>query len=258
MLDRYRWWRMTATILVIGMNMLAVFLPLFGVSTGELSDQRPTLVTPAWYAFTIWSVIYLGLIAVTFAILLKKIDLTESHMMRYCLSCVANILWLVARHSETIWASLLCMLILLWSLIMLCRELMASDLPRWVSSVFLVYLGWISIASLINTIVFFAYDLGREFFNTISFYCDRDHWGWWCELLPLVPSLLLIVAWIINLCVMFFKQRGETSLVAIWALIAVMVAQQDSVIQYIAGAVIATLLAGYGMMIYRRFDLTDW
>ena len=51
------------TIATIAINTLAVTLPLNGKSTGEISDGFPVLFTPAGYVFSIWSLIYVGLIA---------------------------------------------------------------------------------------------------------------------------------------------------------------------------------------------------
>ena len=49
-----------ATILV---NALANALPINGQQTGEVSDQFPVYFVPAGYVFSIWGLIYLGLIA---------------------------------------------------------------------------------------------------------------------------------------------------------------------------------------------------
>ncbi|MCB0053594.1 MAG: hypothetical protein KDE24_29085 [Caldilinea sp.] len=51
------------TLATIAINGLATGLPLNGQSTGEISDRFPSLFTPAGYVFSIWGVIYLGLLA---------------------------------------------------------------------------------------------------------------------------------------------------------------------------------------------------
>ena len=45
------------------MNALANALPLNGRTTGEISDAFPNLFAPAGYVFSIWGLIYLGLLA---------------------------------------------------------------------------------------------------------------------------------------------------------------------------------------------------
>lgn len=87
-----------STIFMIVMNTLAVMLPLNGITTKELSDTLSTLITPAGFTFAIWSLIYLSLIVLTLAIVLKKIHLPDRVMVLYILSALANGLWIVAWH----------------------------------------------------------------------------------------------------------------------------------------------------------------
>ena len=53
------------TLLTITMNVLASALPLNGQDTGEISDRFDIYFVPAGYVFSIWGLIYLGLIAFT-------------------------------------------------------------------------------------------------------------------------------------------------------------------------------------------------
>ena len=48
---------------VILANAAATLLPINGHSTGEISDLNPTSFTPAGYVFSIWALIYAGLLA---------------------------------------------------------------------------------------------------------------------------------------------------------------------------------------------------
>ena len=50
-------------VAVIVVNALANALPINGMNTGEISDLYPSLFTPSGITFSIWSVIYAGLIA---------------------------------------------------------------------------------------------------------------------------------------------------------------------------------------------------
>ncbi|MEL7342117.1 MAG: hypothetical protein AAGM67_16665 [Bacteroidota bacterium] len=52
-----------AILLVIAWNYAVNAIPLNGMTSGEVSTLYPTLITPAGYAFSIWGVIYLGLLA---------------------------------------------------------------------------------------------------------------------------------------------------------------------------------------------------
>ena len=52
-----------AVIAVIAEKSIAVALPLNGLDTGEISDRFDIFFVPAGYVFSIWSLIYIGLIA---------------------------------------------------------------------------------------------------------------------------------------------------------------------------------------------------
>jgi hypothetical protein len=52
-------------LFMVAMNVLAVLLPLNGVTPGEVSDSYPNLFAPAGAAFAIWTLIYLLLAAHT-------------------------------------------------------------------------------------------------------------------------------------------------------------------------------------------------
>jgi hypothetical protein len=47
---------------VLVTNALANALPIAGRTTGEVSDMYPNLFTPAGITFSIWGVLYLGLL----------------------------------------------------------------------------------------------------------------------------------------------------------------------------------------------------
>ena len=50
-------------IVVVVVNALAVLLPINQMSTGAISDLYPNYFVPAGFTFSIWSIIYLFLIA---------------------------------------------------------------------------------------------------------------------------------------------------------------------------------------------------
>ena len=108
------------TIAVIVVNGLANALPLNGQTTGEISDRFDVYFVPAGYVFSIWGLIYLGLIAFTvYQALPSQRD--NPHLKRigylYALSGVANIVWLFLWHYEQFVWTIVAMLVLLLSLI---------------------------------------------------------------------------------------------------------------------------------------------
>src|SRR4028119_1440385 len=80
-----------ATFGVIFINYLAGTGYINGTSTEYISDKYPTLITPSGYAFSIWSLIYLGLIAFSFyQALPKNSERFAKIRTYYILNCAAK------------------------------------------------------------------------------------------------------------------------------------------------------------------------
>jgi hypothetical protein len=174
-----RYLPLLATLVVVVVNAAANILPINGVLTSELSARYPTGFTPAGWVFSIWGLIYAGLL--TFSIYAARAGADPgSRVSRivpaYLASCAGNAVWIFMWHHEWILASLACMLVILFSLILVYLRLQASppasraqrlcvDLP------FSLYLGWITTAVLANLAAWFfavsAYPFGLP----------RDDWA---------------------------------------------------------------------------------
>lgn len=130
-----------------------------GVSTGALSNMFDTLVTPAGFAFSIWTIIYilLGVYVVFQALPSQKGKNFQSQIgPLFALSSIFNVFWIILWQSKLITLSLFPMFLLLLSLIAIYlrldvgrsnvsgKEKLAVHLP------FSVYLGWITIAAVTN------------------------------------------------------------------------------------------------------------
>jgi len=89
------------TLLTITVNVLANALPLNGQDTGEISDRFDIYFVPAGYVFSIWGLIYLGLIAFTIYQALpsqKDNELIKKIYPAYWIGSLANIVWLFLWH----------------------------------------------------------------------------------------------------------------------------------------------------------------
>jgi hypothetical protein len=146
-----------ALIFMLVMNTLAVFLPLGGKTTGELSDMYPNLFVPAGFTFAIWSVIYLLLIGFVAYQWIASSDKSNIYKVGpwFLLNGAANGAWIVAWHYELVPVSLFIMFVLLGSLIMMYRKLNINYFGKygikWLVNVPIsVYLGWISVATVAN------------------------------------------------------------------------------------------------------------
>jgi len=207
-----------AVIAVIAVNFLAVSLPLNDLDTGEISDRFEVYFVPAGYVFSIWSLIYLGLIA--FGIFQVLPAQKENPRLRsigylFVLSSLANITWLFLWHYEVFLFTPVAMLTLLISLIAIYLRLdvgraEVSTAEKWsVHIPFSIYLGWISVATIAN-ITQWLYYLG---------------WSGW-GIPPEVWAVIMLAAGVVISTLMSLT-RGDVaySLVLVWAYIGIAVKQ---------------------------------
>ena len=159
--------------LVLVLNSLANALPINGYTTGALSDMYPNLFTPAGFTFSIWGLIYLTLIG--FCVVQargvfgkpKPLESVGLIGLWFFISCLANVGWILAWHYQLVGLSVLIMLLLLFSLVTIYRNLgvgirSVSASEKWlVHAPFSLYLGWISVATIANVTAFLV-DLGFE------------------------------------------------------------------------------------------------
>ena len=150
-----------ATIGVIYFNYLAATGTLGGIETGAVSDKYPTLVTPAGYAFSIWSLIYLGLIVFSiYQVLPKNAERFRRVRTVYIVSCAANCAWLYFWHQEAILAATAMIFLLLGTLAFINVELKTTETISefWLAKFpFSLYFGWVTAAAIVNAAIALVY-----------------------------------------------------------------------------------------------------
>jgi benzodiazapine receptor len=237
---------LVAVLVTIGVNILATTLPLNNRDTGEISDQYPVLTTPAGYAFSIWSLIYLGLIVFAF-FQIQAANRDNPRVVRitplFWLSCICNIGWLFTWHYEILWLNIIFMLVLLVSLIQIYLRLRAgSDLisssERWMLwAPFSLYLGWVTVATIVNISVV-LYAAGWQDTGTLG---------------AILAAVVFLVAAGIGTLVVRVYNDYAYSAVIIWALVAIALKHSAVLIVtgaawlavlIVAAAMIATLMRG--------------
>lgn len=152
---------LVATISTIAFNGLAATGRVNGVSPEVISDRYPTIITPAGWAFTIWSVIYLGMLAFSIYQLLPA-NLRRFRGVRsvYIVSCLLNCSWIYFWHREQIGICVILIAALLGGLIymlILLRRPGQERGPLFTKTVFGIYAGWVTAATLVNVAVFLKY-----------------------------------------------------------------------------------------------------
>ena len=220
-------------VIVLAVNGLANALPLNGKTTGEISDSIPTLFTPAGYVFSIWSVIYLGLLAFAWyqgRRAQSTAEFQEHIGYWFFLSCVFNSAWIVSWHYEQFPPSLALMLGLLVSLLAIYlrldigRRTVSTAESRWVYLPFSIYLGWISVATVANV-------------STVLYTS-----GW--NGAPLSPeiwtAIMVMVAGLLGIAMIVLRNEIGYPLVIVWALVGIWVARRATPL--VANASAATVV----------------
>ncbi len=240
MTNPYRWWNAAGLVLMLAINALAVWLPLGGKTTGELSAQYPVLITPAPYAFSIWSLIYLlliGFVIYPFTARGKQSPLTARIGPWFFISCLMNAGWIVVWHYEFLSSSVFIMFALLLSLIAVYVPVRrqppvpTSADRALVLLPFSIYLGWISNATIVNvTVVLHAAN-----WNGLGL--SAEAW----------TIILLAAALLLALAIGFFHRDPFFMLVFVWSFIAIGVkdGQPDAVMLscFIGAGIIAACSA---------------
>lgn len=193
------------TILAIGTNVLAIVLPLNNKTTQELSNKFDVSFTPASYVFSIWGLIYIGMIAFSIYQMRATARLKDNTRYWFILSNIANAAWIFAWHYEKLEASVAIIIVLLISLIMTYRRsIFSTDLWLYRYPISL-YLGWISVATIANiTVLLYQYN-----FSTPGITPEM-----WTSIMVFVASLLG--------CYLLYRYKDYTfNFVVIWAIVGI-------------------------------------
>ncbi|MGI8467972.1 MAG: hypothetical protein ACR2N3_05920 [Pyrinomonadaceae bacterium] len=150
-----------ATVGVILINYLAGIGYVNAITPAAISDKYPTLITPADYAFSIWELIYFGLILFSiYQALPKNVELFRSIRTIYILSCIANCAWIYCWHHELILLCLGMIFLLLGTLAVINVKLRKTETngEYWLAKVpFGLYFGWVTAATILNVTVALVY-----------------------------------------------------------------------------------------------------
>ena len=206
------------TLLTIVLNVLANALPFNGQGTGAISDRFTILFVPAGYVFSIWGLIYIGLIAFTVFQALnsqRENALLDQIAPAYWVANIANNVWLFLWHWEYFPLTLVVMIAILASLLTLYLQFGKITLPlttaeKWLVKVpFSIYLGWVSVASIANI-------------SQVLFYLGWNGFG----MSPVVWTVIMLaVAALLGILMLLREKNFSYAAVLIWAFIGIAVKQ---------------------------------
>ena len=231
-----------SVILVLLVNGFSQSQRWNNTTIGEISNKYDNLFTPAGYAFAIWGLIFLMLIAYSlFQIRRAFFSKKESPFIEqtgwwFAIGNVCNAAWVVAFTYEYVGLSVIIMLGLLISLLQIIRN---TNMERWDAPIeviafvwwpICIYSGWIAVATIANFSAYFAsIELtGGEFTQIL-----------W-------TMIMITIAVLLNMFMVWLRNLREFALVAVWALIAIYMRHKDHIesISYYAlcGAIVLIVI----------------
>jgi hypothetical protein len=233
-----------SVLVTLTVNGMANALPLNGQNTGEISNRFPVLFTPAGYVFSIWGVIYLGLLAFGIYQLLPS-QKNNSRMEKlgywFFMSNFFNSAWIFAWHYNQFPLSLLIMLGLLASLLVIYLRLQVGIRPvstreKWLVNIpFSIYLGWISVATIAN-------------FSVVLYNAGWDGFGF-----PAAWTILVLAVGVaLGTAMVFLRKEVAYPAVLVWAFAGIWQKQSTANPSVAMVAALAALIL-LAILLYKRF-----
>ncbi len=248
-----QWVNVIAVLAMIVINILANALPFNGQNTGAISDRFAVFFVPAGYVFSIWGLIYVGLLL--FAIYQALPSQRENPRLVkigywFAFSSLANVVWLFLWHYLQFMWTILAMLALLVSLLVIYTRLgigraAVSSLERWMVQIpFSIYLGWISVATIANA----------------TQWLDYLKWSAWGIAPEVWAVILLFIATALSGAMSFRRGDAAYALVIAWAFVGIALKQAATPLVAIAAwvataVVLVDMIAGSILQARRRSTL---
>jgi hypothetical protein len=218
----WRWVLPLAVVACLYVNYLYNAHPPAGaLSNGEMSARHPTCLTPAGYAFSIWGIIFSGLVVYTIWQLRPQAwqsPLPARLTPVLTLAVLTTTAWTLVFSYELIGLSLVVMLMLLVLLAVAYARtrplVLAGKTPAWPTWFLSLYLGWILLATVLNLI-----------------FGLRDALGWqWSDAATVEGCIQLTK--VAGLIALLLSVRGRDLLLpapVAWGLVGTYVAQRETI-----------------------------
>ncbi|WP_052050120.1 tryptophan-rich sensory protein [Leptolyngbya sp. KIOST-1] len=212
-----------AIVATLAINTLSNAFPPGGQNIGEIANTQlvDVLIIPASYAFSIWGLIYLGLLAYgLYQFNRERRSQPDIQRVNQLLivACIAQVIWIFLFTLEQFGWSILAMLGILLPLIGAYRTFnIGRDRPsrqrRWMAHIpFSIYLAWISVATIVNV--------------AAALYASP--WDGWGLTAVTWTVAMVVVVTLLGAVVIYRRQDVAFTLVFVWALVAIAVRQSET------------------------------
>lgn len=213
-----------ALIITILINYLSNTGLFHGNTMKTISDKYFNYFTPSGYAFSIWGLIYLGLLGFVLytgrSVFTKKEE--EPVVLKigwwFVLTCIVNSFWVIAWLNDYIGLSVFIMIVLLLSLLKIVintrMELDYHPLKKYVFIFwpFALYSGWISVALIAN----------------LAAWLTKINWSGGGISPGIWTIIMICIAGLISIYMIRTRNLREYALVAIWALMAISISNRNN------------------------------
>lgn len=245
----WRWVTLVAVLVNVFFNYYLNAKPISGKTIGDVSNQYPTLITPAGYAFSIWGIIYLSFIIYAIVQVLpsqQRRQVYNQLTWPLIATSILSITWLISFSLEYIALSVLIISGMLLTAIILFgkakQAVFRNEARFWVAIPFALYIAWLSVATIVNTSVWLK-DMGWQG-------GALGESPWTIGMLGVILVLSIVISYIFRDIVY--------PLVIAWATVAIYVARQNENESVVATAALVTGISvgvwaiGYGLWLYKK------
>ncbi len=241
-----QWLTVAAVLGAIAINGISNVYPPAGKNTGEVSNTilGGVLITPAGYAFAIWGLIYIGLIAygIYQALPAQRHDPAfQKASWGVIGACVLQIVWIYVFLTFNFWPSVLLIVGILACLAyayLNSRSVKANWKNRWLfQAPISVYFGWITVATVVNVAgALYVMDVPAENLATFSSVVEASTAG------LLATVVMLAISAGLAAVVALKYQDASYPAVVVWALSAIAIRNSTRLPLAIAGVILAVAL----------------
>ncbi len=216
---------LASVVLVIVINYVSQAIRINETTIGEVSNKYFNLFTPASYAFAIWGLIFMALIAygiyqVRMAFFSDKpSDFIEKTGYWLILTNLLNCVWVFVFAYEYTGLSVLVMLAILFSLLQVIRNTNMDNASVSRSTIVFgwlpigIYSGWIAVATIANVAAYLSK------LNWDGAFFSEQQW----------TVIMMAIATLVNIFMVWKRNMREFAFVGIWALFAIYVRHTGSI-----------------------------
>lgn len=216
---------LASVVLVIAVNYISQAIRINETTIGEVSNKYFNLFTPASYAFAIWGLIFLALIAygiyqirVAFS-KDKPSDFIIKTGYWFIITNLLNCAWVFAFAYDYTGISVIIMVGILFSLLQIIRNTNMDRGSVSRSTIIFgwlpigIYSGWIAVATIANVAAYLSK------LNWDGAFFSEQQW----------TVIMMAIATLINIFMVWKRNMREFAFVGIWALFAIYVRHNGSI-----------------------------